>query len=433
MKGSRLNYTLNIIDTPGFGDTRGIERDGCIVDQIRKLFSLKGSQGVMLIDAVCFIVKAPDARLTAVQKYIFSSIMSLFGKDIKSNICTLITFADGKTPPVLASLNESKLPFGTTFTFNNSALYAENISGSYDSLSPMFWQMGCHSFQRLFMHISGLKTTSLLQTKEVLDEREQLKTILSNIRPKLTVGLSKVSELEQQLDIFRQNENRIKENENFTYTVNETKQKKIDLPVGKHVTNCLNCNLTCHDNCAIADDDQKRSCNVMNSSGDCTICPKNCNWSLHKNTKYVFEYTTEPVTRTYSEMKKAYEEANKLTFTYEKCITKFSSDLAALNKEVLEMMTKMNSCKMRLNDIALAPEPFSDAEQIDMLILAEETDQNPGYQERIKMLQKLKSINFVDKDAEIFARKVQDSSQNIKTVVQKNAEKEKKKPFYKFW
>lgn len=76
-QGSRLDYTLNIIDTPGFGDTRGLEKDQCTVNQIRHLFSEEGAKGVLYIDAVCFIVKAPDARLTASQKYIFSSIMAL--------------------------------------------------------------------------------------------------------------------------------------------------------------------------------------------------------------------------------------------------------------------------------------------------------------------------------------------------------------------
>lgn len=36
--GSRLTYALNIIDTPGFGDTRGIDRDLGIIDHIRQLF-----------------------------------------------------------------------------------------------------------------------------------------------------------------------------------------------------------------------------------------------------------------------------------------------------------------------------------------------------------------------------------------------------------
>ena len=71
-----LNYTVNIIDTPGFGDTRGIKRDSAIVEQIRHLFSAQGEQGILDIDAVCFITKAPDARLTPTQKYIFGSISS---------------------------------------------------------------------------------------------------------------------------------------------------------------------------------------------------------------------------------------------------------------------------------------------------------------------------------------------------------------------
>lgn len=148
--GSRIDYPLNIIDTPGFGDTRGIERDHAIVDQIRHLFCESDEQSVSFIDAVCFIVKAPDARLTVVQTYIFNSIMSLFGKDIESNICTMITFADGADPPVLASLEESKLPFGSTFNFNNSALFAENKDLKKNMLAPMFWEMGCKSFEVFF-------------------------------------------------------------------------------------------------------------------------------------------------------------------------------------------------------------------------------------------------------------------------------------------
>lgn len=180
-----MNYTLNIIDTPGFGYTRGIDRDQYTVDQIRHLFSEDLPKGVLYLDAVCFIVKAPDARLTVSQKYIFSSIMALFGKDIESNICTLITFADGAEPPVLASLREAKLPFGSTFEFNNSALFAANTNLVPTSLSPMFWDMGCQSFQKFFDKICKFETRSLALTKAVLQERKQLKNVLACIYPRL--------------------------------------------------------------------------------------------------------------------------------------------------------------------------------------------------------------------------------------------------------
>lgn len=148
--GSKIDYALNIIDTPGFGDTGGIERGNVIIDQIRHLFSAPDDQGVSFIDAVCFIVRAPDARLTSMQKYIFTSIMSLFGKNIEPNICTLITFADGTEPPVLASLVESKLPFGSTFTFNNSALFTDKKDLKNTSLAPIFWKMCFCSFHSFF-------------------------------------------------------------------------------------------------------------------------------------------------------------------------------------------------------------------------------------------------------------------------------------------
>jgi hypothetical protein len=82
---------LHIIDTPGFGDTRGIIRDKAIVDQIREFFTTPGDQGISFLDAVCFVTQAPLARLTPPQRYIFDAILSVFGQDIASNIYVLIT------------------------------------------------------------------------------------------------------------------------------------------------------------------------------------------------------------------------------------------------------------------------------------------------------------------------------------------------------
>ncbi len=80
MDGFRVPYSLTIVDTPGFGDTRGISHDQKITAQIHSFFSARG--GINCIDAVCFVVQASLARLTHTQKYIFDSILSIFGKDI---------------------------------------------------------------------------------------------------------------------------------------------------------------------------------------------------------------------------------------------------------------------------------------------------------------------------------------------------------------
>lgn len=399
--GSRLKYTLNIIDTPGFGDTRGIERDQCTIDQIRHLFSETGAKGVLFLDAVCFIVKAPDARLTVSQKHVFSSILSLFGKDIESNICTLVTFADGAQPPVLASLKEANLPFGSIFQFNNSALFAENKNLVPTSLSPMFWDMGCKSFKEFFDKIDNFTKRSLTQTKDVIQEREQLKTIIAGILPQVKAGLTKLSELREEIDIFKRHKGDIENNKDFEYEVEETHQVEVKLSQGHHVTNCLRCNFTCHDDCIIADDGDKSRCYAM-KDGYCTVCSQKCFWNVHRNAGYKFDYVVKKVKKTYIEMKQKYEKALGSKLTHGSFIEKLSCEVHSLFLNVGKKMKRMNLCKTRLKEIALRPDPLSTVEHLDLMIQAEEHDKQAGYKRRIEMLYKFRDMAQIETDFESF-------------------------------
>eukprot|EP01084_Bolivina_argentea_P120931 214377_1 len=56
-----LMYQLTVIDTPGFGDTRGIEYDQSITKNIGQLFQ----DNIDDVDAICFVIRAPQARLTS--------------------------------------------------------------------------------------------------------------------------------------------------------------------------------------------------------------------------------------------------------------------------------------------------------------------------------------------------------------------------------
>ncbi|XP_033020894.1 uncharacterized protein LOC117055468 [Lacerta agilis] len=171
-KGFQVPFSLTVIDTPGFGDTRGIEHDKLITKQIREFFSSPG--GTDHIDAICIVVRASLARLTHAQKYVFDSVLSIFGKDIKDNIQVLITFADGQTPPVLEAIKEANVPCakdakGTPvhFKFNNSALFANNPvePGGKFNFDEMFWKMGAMSMKTFFDSFHTLETKSLTLTK----------------------------------------------------------------------------------------------------------------------------------------------------------------------------------------------------------------------------------------------------------------------------
>ncbi|XP_014835724.1 PREDICTED: cell division control protein 3-like, partial [Poecilia mexicana] len=103
-----LPFSLTIIDTPGFGSTRGIEEDNSVS---RRLFDLfRSPEGVHQINAVGLVMKATDNRLSDRLRYVFDSVTSLFGNDMERNIVALITHSDGKRPEnVLQALKDAKI------------------------------------------------------------------------------------------------------------------------------------------------------------------------------------------------------------------------------------------------------------------------------------------------------------------------------------
>lgn len=71
------------------------------------------------LHAIAFVAPASAVRLTATQKYIFYATLSIFGKDIESNILLLATFADGQKPPVYEAARVANISFRKAFKFNN--------------------------------------------------------------------------------------------------------------------------------------------------------------------------------------------------------------------------------------------------------------------------------------------------------------------------
>ena len=81
-EGSPIPYSLTIIDTPGFGDTEGIERDKKIADQIKHFFSVHPPEGIDVLHGIGFVAQSALARLSHSQKYIFDSILCIYGRDV---------------------------------------------------------------------------------------------------------------------------------------------------------------------------------------------------------------------------------------------------------------------------------------------------------------------------------------------------------------
>lgn len=394
---SDFNFDLTVIDTPGFGDTGGIQRDKLIASQIKKFFAGKDRGGIDQLHGIGFVTQASLPRLTPTQKYIFDAVLSIFGKDIIDNIFLLITFADANDPPVLEAVKVAEIPYKESFRFNNSALFVSNVASSRTDFNSMFWEMGYSSFADFFCHFSIAQARSLALTRAVLQEREQLETLIPGLQQQVKVGLSQLDVIQQEERILKQHEADIAANQNFTYELDVAKFNKIPKPYST-TTTCIVCTFTCHENCAYPDDDSKRSCCAIGSDGYCTVCPEKCYWQKHRNLPYIIEYYTVKEKRTYNNLKQRYESAKQGKEKVEEMMQIKEKKLADLQSAVYAIIEKVTNSIKRLDEIALKPNPLTEIEYLDLLIQTEEMEAKPGWDRRVKQYQAIR------KDAELLKK-----------------------------
>ena len=399
LEGSNIPYTFTIIDTPGFGDTRGLDRDISITNQIREFFSLKPPNGIDHLDGIGFVTQASQVRLTPTQRYIFDSILSIFGKDVQNNFFMMLTFADGKSPPVLDAIREAKVAYQGYFKFNNSALFAENTKAVDRNFDKLFWEMGHESFKNFFEKFVKSESVSLQLTNEVLKEREHLEVLIEGLNPQIKRGLANIETMRQEKLFLQQHEAQIEQSKEFDFYVPVMKAEQISLEdTGKHTTTCLTCNNTCHKDCKIADNDEKAKCVAMDEGGNCKVCSGKCRWEKHKNVPYLIRYTTVQEKRTSLDLKKKYDTAVSGKSKVEGMLAQLERCLQQLRIDVLSDMYKVRMSLKRLDEIALKPNPLTEVQYIELLIKNEKREARPGWKDRVKAFEDFK------KKAQMFSK-----------------------------
>ncbi|XP_073719989.1 uncharacterized protein [Misgurnus anguillicaudatus] len=161
---------LTIIDTPGYGDTRGAERDREIAES---LLCLCTTEGVMnQINAVCFVMKADQNRLTDRQQYIFDAVQSLFGKDIAENIVLLFTHSKGYPPKnALTAVKEAKVKCAVDekknqpiyFLFDNCQ--GETFDEEEQTIQDQSWDLSYKGMTEFFKFLDMTQPKTLEEKK----------------------------------------------------------------------------------------------------------------------------------------------------------------------------------------------------------------------------------------------------------------------------
>jgi len=348
------------------------------------------------LDAVGFTVQSALARLTPSQKYIFESILAIFGNDVRDNISFLVTFTDGQTPPVLDAIKEAKIAHQLDshgqprhHRFNNSGFFTSNQKDGDTDFGPMFWKLGMKSFESFFHSLSSMKTRSLTLTNEVLEERKHINVTIEGLTLKIHKQLTKMEELRKTKQMIENHSDQINSNKDFKYTVTVSRGDKIELINGECTTNCSKCSMSCHYPCGLAVTDDKQNCAAIGGDGLCKSCPLKCKWDLHLNQNYHWKFQDVTECRTYEEILKKYEEAVQHKLSTEGVLQALESELEQIKYDLKSDINTITACLQRLDQIALRPDAFTTTDYIELMIQAETKEKKPGFQERIQSLNSL--------------------------------------------
>ncbi|XP_036417246.1 uncharacterized protein LOC118801176 [Colossoma macropomum] len=390
-------FSLSIIDTPGYGDTKGTKKDLIIAETLHELFRSK--DGVHEVDAVCFVVSSNTTRLTDRQLYVFDSILSLFSNDVERNIVVLITHAPKNPTNALKAIKESKVRCAKNddgkpvyFSFDNS--HCEDFHNDDDDqtedeeeYNKLAWDKNKKNMKNFFAFLNDCKTVSLKMTESVLRLRKQLTASINNLKDRIQLSELRKKEFQQTKAALEEHEKEMKDNNNFEFVVDEAYKEKIPIEskwwhLSKEATCCRVCEENCHyPGCWWVRD--LSQCSVM-SNGKCTACTGRCDHSYHIKERKIYVLKTRKVTKTKEDLKRKYEKESGEIMSL---IRILENEIKLNEREKTRLVEECYQCVVTLEDIALNTDSASTLHHLDFLI---EKVNETGKPERVQKLQELK-------------------------------------------
>nr|XP_684952.2 uncharacterized protein si:ch211-285c6.1 [Danio rerio] len=368
--------SVTIIDTPGYGDTRGLEKDLEVAENLSALF--QSNDGVREIDAVCFVIQASKNRLSDRQHYIISSILSLFGKDIVNNIVFLITHSDGLPPKnVLGAINKAKIPCRRDregqpvhFIFNNNQADARQTKERYIRAQRDAWEDSMNGIKRFLRSLDEKNRKSLELTSYVLIERIQFEAFICNLQLRIQEKELKKAEKLQIQEAMKQNKEKIEQCKNFSIKVRKTAKKKVPIEhaswKNRKATTCTVCEENCHEfDCWWVSGPKK--CEVMKDDY-CTVCTGKCHYTKHvkENKKYVI--TTSNYVLEFDEFTKEYKKAQDQTKRFSIIMEDLDKELKEIEDQKLILLFNAYKTLKHLSQIALKPDSAFTLQHLDFFI-----------------------------------------------------------------
>ncbi|XP_027881365.1 septin-2-like [Xiphophorus couchianus] len=398
-EGKTMPFSLTIIDTPGFGDTRGIDYDTIVSHRLFDLF--RSEDGVHEIHAVGLVMKATDNRVNDRLSYVLNSVMSLFGRNLENNIVALLTHSDGQRPRnVIEALEKTKIKCAKNeknqpvyFLFDNcqNEDRTEEEDTEFLQIAEKISDKGMRALTEF---LEKTAPTRVMTTAQVLNERISLMASIQNLQARIQLTEQKEMEINKIQEALKKHSEEMSRNENFTVEITEvykakepTKGKKLmRLSFFEKAMCCTVCEENCHyPGCTLVPSPQH--CEVM-KKGRCTVCTGKCPASAHVREAWRYVNKTRRVQWTLKAMEEKYMK-NKADCEKKLSLLKhMEKDMKELSTEKSQLVDEAFRHVVQLEQIALKVDSVSTFLYLDFLI---EKLKEKGDGAKVQKLEEMKS------------------------------------------
>ncbi|CAF3092698.1 unnamed protein product [Rotaria sp. Silwood2] len=311
---------LRIIDTPGIGDTRGLEQDKKNFHEILSYIAQYEH-----LNGVCILLKPNEERLTILFRFCVNELLRHLHVNAKENLIFILTnaratfFAPGNTKKLVENILRNhrdqhgvEIPFSmnNTFLFDNEPFRYLAIRKNGIQLDDQqtqsytrSWNHSVKEYSRLMLHMVTRPLHAVSNTIS-LNEAEQL------IR-KLPRPIAETAKLiEENIQLAQAHKNKVLTNPKIasegipqnnakvvqlryprTVCVGENCCRIIDVDDEKRIEYLHICHDECYLNGVVQEtlyDPKLEECTAMNpEDGFCTVC--DCHWLQHKHITYEYK------------------------------------------------------------------------------------------------------------------------------------------------
>ncbi|KAI6655451.1 hypothetical protein LOD99_11417 [Oopsacas minuta] len=105
-----------------------------------------------------------------------------------------------------------------------------------------------------------------------------------------------------------------------------------------------------------------------------------------------YYYTTKrrTVKKTFNQLKQRYQDANGKVTSAQLIVHKVESEYETVQAQIIAITEELRKSINKLNELALKPTSLSTSDYLDILIESEKTSAEPGWQDRVQHLTKVK-------------------------------------------